>query len=121
MTDKTLTLDNLRQFTGTETWYRHWANKNVLYTDGVQYVAETAGAYWLIDAIVLNQSETAVHAEAFQVWKLKVDLSASKAVLICEDGNGNTVFNKDIEYTDFPLAEIKFYFTDKVLMLTGEY
>jgi hypothetical protein len=31
------------------------------------------------------------------------------------------VFSKRIEYTDFPLAEIKFYFTGGTLLLPTEY
>jgi len=31
------------------------------------------------------------------------------ATLSCEDGNGNTVFTKEIEFTDFPLDEITLY------------
>jgi hypothetical protein len=40
---KTLNASDLRQFSGSEHWYRHALNRNVLYTDGAQYVAETGG------------------------------------------------------------------------------
>ena len=40
---QTLTHANLRQFTGSTTWYRHPLNKKALYTDGAQYVAEHGG------------------------------------------------------------------------------
>jgi hypothetical protein len=40
MTTKTLSKSDLAQFTGTESWYRHGINRNVLYTDGAQHVAE---------------------------------------------------------------------------------
>jgi hypothetical protein len=39
---------DLSQFTGTENYYRHPFGK-ALFTDGVKYFAETAGAYWFID------------------------------------------------------------------------
>jgi hypothetical protein len=45
----------LRQFTGSEHWYRHGLNRAVLYTDGAKYVADQGGAYWLIDEIALAQ------------------------------------------------------------------
>ncbi|MFM6209871.1 DUF6876 family protein, partial [Planktothrix sp.] len=32
-----ITLSDLSQFTGTETWYRHFTG--LLYTDGIQYLA----------------------------------------------------------------------------------
>ncbi len=34
MTTKTLSKSDLAQFTGSENWYRHGINRNVLYTDG---------------------------------------------------------------------------------------
>lgn len=51
MTTKQL---DLSPFTGTEHWYKHWLG-GLLYTDGVKYVADQAGAYWLIDAIASYQ------------------------------------------------------------------
>jgi hypothetical protein len=41
------------------------------------------------------------------------------ATLTCDDGNGNIVFAKAIEYTDFPLPEIALYFTDKTILAPG--
>ena len=42
-------------------------------------------------------------------------------MLTCDDGNGRVVYAKRIDYTDFPLPEIKLYFSDSVLMLPREY
>lgn len=120
MTQKTLTKNDLLQFTGSENWYRHSLVKKVLYTDGAKYIAETAGAYWLLDEIALNQIEPKVAAEEFQLWRLKVNFNQT-ATLTCDDGNGQIVFTKAIEYTDFPLEEIALYFIDNVILLTSEY
>jgi hypothetical protein len=38
---------NLAQFTGDLERYRHYFNRKLIYTPGVQYLAESAGAYWL--------------------------------------------------------------------------
>lgn len=120
MTPKTLSKADLAQFTGTEHWYRHGLVRNVLYTDGVKHVADTGGAYWLIDEIAFAQNfETAVAAQPFQLWKLTVADGAG--VLTCEDGNGHRVSLKHIPYTDFPLPEISFYFTDNTILLPSEY
>ena len=117
---KTLTLTDFGQFTGTEQWYRHRLVRTVLYTDGVQYMAEHGGAYWLIDEIALAQQfEAKVIGIPFQAWKLTVKDNA--ATLACEDGNGKMIFSKEIEFTDFPFEEISFYLTDNVLMLPSEY
>lgn len=115
-----LTEADLRQFSGTETWYRHSFNNTILYTDGVKYVADTAGAYWLIDEITFAQLEKKIAAQLFQLWKLKVKPDQT-ATLTCEDGDCNTIYTKQISFTDFPLAEISFYFTDNVILLPSEY
>jgi hypothetical protein len=121
MTTKTLSKDGLAQFTGSENWYRHAINRNVTYTDGAQYMAEHGGAYWLLDEIAIIQPHNkAVSAEEFQVWKLAVH-SNRTATLTCDDGNGNIVFTKEIEYTDFPLDGITLYFANNVIHLPSEY
>jgi hypothetical protein len=43
------------------------------------------------------------------------------AVPACEDGNGKAVLSKDIPFTDFPLDEIKFYVTNRTVLLPSEY
>ena len=106
MATATLTTADLSQFTGSENWYRHNLNRDILYTDGAQYLAEAGGAYWLLDEIAFAQKgEPTVAAEAFRVWKLAVRPDKT-ATPICEDGNDNAVFSKDLDYTDFPLDEV---------------
>ena len=117
---KTLTKADLLHFTGSETWYRHGLARDILYTDGAQYVAEQGGAYWLLDEIAFAQkSESCVARQPFQLWRLKV--KDARATLTCEDGNGEHVYTKAIEFTDFPLNEIAFYFVNKTILLPSEY
>ncbi len=48
--------------------------RDILYTNGVKYVAEEAGAYWLIGEIDLAQGfDKLIAAEEFQSWKLVVN------------------------------------------------
>ncbi len=117
---KTLKAEDLESFTGSENWYQHGLVRAITYTDGAKYVAEEGGAYWLLDEIALAQKfDPAVKAEPFQVWKLAV--TDNKSVLTCDDGNGNVVYTKPVPFTDFPLPEITFYFTDNVILLPSEY
>jgi hypothetical protein len=119
-TKKSLTAADLRHFTGTEKWYRHPFVRTVLYTDGVQYVAEKGGAYWLIDDIAFAQrGNKRVAAEEFQLWRLRVHPNHT-GTLTCEDGNGKVVFTKALTFTDFPLEEITLYFTNGVILLPSE-
>jgi hypothetical protein len=118
---KTLNTADLAQFTGSENWYRHAINRAVLFTDGAKYVADQAGAYWLLDEIAIIQPHNArVAAEEFQVWKLAVNADQT-GLLTCDDGNGHVIFSKEIEYTDFPLDAITLYFTNNTILLPREY
>ncbi len=109
----TLTENELRQFTGTEQYYRHYLGG--LYTDGVQYMAGKAGAFWLLDVIFSYRRK-----EPFQVWKLKVK-DRIGVVTMREDTGQPVKVRQEIPYTDFPLAEIKLYLIDGVLLLPSEY
>ena len=118
---KPLNKSDLSQFTGSENWYRHGINRKITFTDGAKYVADAGGAYWLLDEIAIIQPyEKAVAAEEFQVWTLNVRADQT-ATLSCEDGNGNVVFTKEIEFTDFPLDEITLWFANNVIFLPSEY
>lgn len=116
----TLNQTELDQFTGSEQWYRHAINRKVLLTDGAKYVADNAGAYWLLDEIaIIQRHEPRVAAEEFQVWKLKVNADHS-AELTCEDGNDNVVYKKAISYTDFPIEGITLWFENNTIYLPSE-
>jgi hypothetical protein len=119
----------LANFTGTEHWYRHGLTRTVAFTDGVKYVADQVGAYWLVDIIAIAQRLTgAVATEKFQLWQLAVHDDHS-ATVTCEDGDGREVYRQDIAWTDFPAEGIKFYCCQdgtsdditRVILLPSEY
>ncbi len=115
-----LTAADLNRFTGSENWYRHGINRSVLFTDGAKYVADQGGAYWLLDEIAITQRyDKRVAAEEFQAWKLAVRPDRT-ATLTCDDGNGNIIFTKQIDYTDFPLEEISLWFENNTIYLPSE-
>ncbi len=96
----------LIQFTGTERYFRG-PNRVLVYTEGVQYLAEAAQAYWLIDAIASWQVQPKVRAEPLQVWSLT---RQTEWRLQADDGDGNILATQMIEYSDFPLESgIKLY------------
>ncbi len=118
---------NLSQFIGTENYYKHpWG---LVYTDGVQYLAETAGAYWLLDAIASwqpelfsgkLQPEIEEGLKAYQFWTLKVNEDSS-AVLTCEYDTGVEVAKQEIPYTDFPLPNCGIWVERGVMLLPTEH
>jgi len=121
MSQETLHKNDLPHCPGGGHSYRHGLVRKVIYTAGARCVAGTAGAHGLIDEIAFGQSVPAVAAEEFQVWKLTVDLARKNAVLRCDDGNDRVVFTKPIGFTDFPLDEIRFYFTENTILLPDEH
>ncbi|PPQ34086.1 DUF6876 family protein [Rhodopila globiformis] len=109
----------LAQHSGSLERFRHWA-KRIIYTPGVADMAEICCAYWLIDLVASHQVNPSVRAEEFQVWTLTVAADRT-ALAVGDDGNGHGVARQVIEFTDFPLNEIKLYLDQGTLMLPGEY
>lgn len=122
---KILTPADLAQFHGSETWYRHALVRTVCYTDGVKFLADAAGAHWLVDKIATLQLEPRVGKEEFQHWKLTHVGDGPQAVLTCDDGNDNVIHSEPIDYTDFPFEggvdPARLYFAGGVIMLPSEY
>jgi hypothetical protein len=112
----------LQQFTGSETLYKHWLGLH--FTEGVKYLADQAECYWLLDAIASHQPDLKPDPDLkhFQVWLLQVD--CHRGLLTCwsdSPGQGNPSVYQGIEFTDFPLPEIKLYLSEGVLLLPSEY
>ena len=122
-----LTESDLSQFTGTSQWFRHALVRRITYTEGVQFVAERAGAYWLVDKIATMQLDPKISAEDFQVWRLVV--ADGKATLTCDDGDrigvGDSkpilLHSERIDFTDFPLEKIELWVEGDVILLPSEH
>lgn len=119
-----MTKGELEQFTGTENYYRHWSG--LVYTDGVQYLAANAGAYWFLDLIASHQREVrrklaALHDRDFQSWTLEAVGEGWR--VRCDNGNGAELAEQRLEYTDFPAAllPLTLWVIDGVVILKSEY
>jgi hypothetical protein len=114
------TLEDLNQFHGSDQLIRHHLHRDMRFTVGVGQMIVHFGAMWLVNEIAIAQIALArLKQEEFQVWELEV--VGSSANLRCDDGNDLLLFEKAIEYTDFPKPGIKLYYTDNVIMLPNEY
>lgn len=113
-------LEGLQQCSGSETIYRHGLRPQFVYTEGVRFLAEGAGAYWLLDAIVSHQLTPKVAREDFQVWVLQRN-EDDTWTLSCHDGNGRFVAVQQLEFSDFPLSCIEVWLTNNTLLLPSEY
>lgn len=102
------------EFTGTSTWWQHPLVMNVKYTDGARYVANKAGAHWLLDRIAFSNYKT-----RFQVWKFTVKDHVGRIVVT--DGDHNVIDEIEVEYTDFPEPGVELWFIDNVILVPSEY
>lgn len=107
----------LAGFTGTENYYKHFTG--MLFTDGVKFLADKAGAYWLIDIVASYQCK--LKNIGFQLWTLKVNPDKTAIVTAKEDADMPILVTQEIQFTDFPLSEIELYCIDGVLILPSEY
>lgn len=118
----------LAEYSGSETFTRvSPLFPNFVATEGVVFLAENAGAFWLLDMIASHLPAVKAAEETFAVVLLERDAEGSGAVFkLVDDVPESVVYAEQvIEYTDFPLSEIKLYigfdgeyFT---VMLPGEY
>ena len=115
----------LEQFIGGGDQFQHWMSPRFRYTEGVKYLAEKAGAYWLIDLCFSWQTKAKVRREPFQVWTLTLtpEVKGFMARAECRGDSppAPVLAAQRIPYTDFPLKSIKLYLCDGVLMLPIEY
>lgn len=117
-------LDGLSGFYGTENYWTR-ATYPFVYTDGVHFLAENAECFWLLDLIASYR-----RSEDFQIWRLRVNEDKSAVVAMQEDTGRPLLVEQHIEYTNFPLEEIKLWAIygsynagdeGLVLMLPSEY
>ena len=115
--------NDLRQFTGTTAYHRFSRLFHTfVLTDGTQFLAENAGAYWLMDLVASHLP--AYRGEEFVAVKLKRNTKGGCTVRL-EDGNDGLLAQQRVEYTDFPLEEITLYVVPqddlRVILLPSEY
>ncbi len=113
-------LSNLDQFIGTQYYYPLWPT--VFLTDGTKYLSETAGCYWLMDAIA-SHLKYLQSSQAFVCCKFTCQ--DSRGHLIMTDGNETNLAKQRIPFTDFPISEITLYSCHEVdkwiILLPSEY
>lgn len=99
----------LAQCYGTEGYHYNALTKmvNMVYTDGVKVMADLCEAWWFLDIIVSYQRRCMKDKmlQEHQFWTLTV--KDNTAVLKCERDADDVFLTQEIEYTDFPLPEMK--------------
>ena len=112
---------DLEQFYGSATFTRWSSLFNDVLTEGCEYVAEKAQAYWLIDAIsshILELNDDMIVST--------LTVTNDKAILALTDGDNEPLRTQRIEFTDFPEGAIVIWSVKNELgaythMLPSEY
>lgn len=114
-------LRDLDQFIGTEQYHRNFTG--LIYTDGVEYFAEKAGAYWLIDLV--GSYLPTIKRVSDYFFKISVESHNDNSwnVLITHEISGKVavVASQSGQFTDLPEGEYQFFLIDGVMLLPQEY
>ena len=95
---------NLNQFTGSASFTKYGMFTKDVASEGVMYLAEEMGAYWLLDSLTACLMEVK-SKEDFIVFKL-TPIHSSGMQITLEDGNENTVYSHEVEFTDFNFSKV---------------
>lgn len=115
---------DLKRFTGTQCYWR--VHPNVMLTDGAKYLADKAGAFWLMDIIWSITPKLAANEDEFFVLALERG-EDNTAEVVVDRGRGNEkpLYSQHIPFTDFPLESQTLYIQKSehnfVAMLPSEY
>lgn len=114
------TMPDLSAFYGTENYHKNLCG--LIYTDGIQYLAKKAGAFWLIDAVESYQPKLRKNEglKQFQLWQLSVNGTTGKLACL-PDSDKTPVITQELTFTDFPEGVFEFYVCDGIMMLKSEY
>ena len=113
----------LSEFYGSETFTRYSVLSNSVLTEGCQYVAERAGAYWLFDTIDSYISTKFKDQDVVSTLIVNRDNTARFIMTNMDD---ELLATKEIEFTDFPIEGITIWSMSNELgahthMLPSEY
>ena|ERR1044072_8017380 len=111
----------LTNFTRTKKLYRHWSGA-FHYTDGVGFLAEHAGAEWLLDHIAAHQKRVRKDRDLRdqQIWTLSTTGTLT-AQITCGRTKKDIAFREDIQlFSPFALDEVTLYLEEETLLLPSE-
>jgi hypothetical protein len=116
----------LSYFTGTEGYHRiNPLMPNVVGTDGAMRMAELCEAFWLLD-VIASHMPSVPDEESFTVAWLRKQINDQWLFTLSDDLPPEVTFAaQPIEFSDFPLDEIKLYVGRQdqywVVLLPSEY
>ena len=99
--------ESLTGFYGSQDFHKITLRQQIIVTDGILFLAKNAGCFWLLDVIESYQNKCSKDdmLRDIQFWTLKV--KDNEGVVTCERDTDDVAFSQKIQFTDFPLDEIK--------------
>lgn len=122
-------LSELSNFTGTNEYHKFSILFKEVLTDGVKYLCDNLGCYWLMDIVGSTQHLEKIKAnKSFIIWKIK---RVGKGFIVRaysdynsketeEENKQYLLYSQKGLYTDFKLNEYEFYQQGEVLLLKSE-
>ena len=95
---------DLSQFWGSASFTQYGMFTKDVASEGVMYLAEEMGAYWLLDSLTACFMELKEKHD-FLVIKLKPIHSHGMQILL-EDGNDNLWYTHEVEFTNFNFSKL---------------
>jgi hypothetical protein len=116
----------LAQFHGSATCTHDAVVPSLLLTEGVVFMAQTAGAHWLTDVVASYVHDARARQEEFQMWRLMASTINRTGVITIADGDGDAaIVTQLLDYTDFSLVEITVQLVREgarwIMLLPSEY
>jgi len=112
--------EELKQFYGTENYYKVIPFAPYVITDGVKYFVDKASAYWLVTDIMCNKQSKDLKDEDFIV--IKTTKTDKGVVVNYEDGNKNKLYKETYPYSKLPDdGEFTLWMENNVILLPSEH
>ncbi|WP_347990259.1 DUF6876 family protein [Methylomonas sp. AM2-LC] len=113
----------LKDFIGTEHYYKHPVKTDLLITDGVKFFFEQTDSFWLFNLIAEEyfQLLSSYNFLLFNIYGSSSDDGEISRIQLT-DGNGQIIAFQVINFQKLlPKGVWNFYLTNNVLMLPSEY
>lgn len=109
-----LELKEIDQFSGTENYYKVMGADC---TDGVIYLMQNGYSWVVTDALVICRMKLKGH----EFVAVHLEVNNDKAKITYTDGNSKVLFQQKYKHTNAGVKELMLFYTNNVLMLSGEY
>jgi len=114
------TASDLSNFFGSETSYFNPMFRGINYTEGVKFISDNGAAWLVTDMLAVIKLQPQVKNQDFLCITIKRN-NSRMVVVTYTDGDDKILSTQQYKMSDFPVDEVKFFYTNSMLMLASEY